>query len=559
MSWPTVRNVQQLILLTIQLVSSFVPRPTARSRLQWTTRASASCRLLSSTEGPNRDGLPTPIHHYIDHYNKKSFTNDAETVLGRVDGFMRLLEQQEAWPLLHESKIRDRIHNQHTRDCEAASLNLAPESPVLRDQQCSTRYEWIFSGTKSYPLAAQSLEPILNTTAISTIREAAEAHWKNPAFCISRFTYQRPGNYEAHVTDLGERVRSIVNETLTTRIYPLIRDVFWNDPTCSLAPVDQLCVYDALYIRYNSTQAKLLDHIGAGQPLHRDLGLISINIRLNNDFEGGGTFFENQLLDRKESDLEPGITPLKPLERGHVLLHKSSERHAGASTVDGVRDILVFFVSGVSCETGSGSGSTVPMPIQSAIAKQSRGYCDDFYSNNPLRAIFCRIAHQRYAVRVALSDGEAWQYLGTAFMEYDTYLAVMKASAWLRGAVLQTATRCLQLATRLTPCDSRVWNNLALTLNRQWKLKSDASLLNTTEMAFATAHQLLKMSREKCDVEGELDNVNVNYGLFLSNQDRFMEAGCILEGTALKKIIDQDCGKAIEDAYELWKFCRQQQ
>jgi hypothetical protein len=53
----------------------------------------------------------------------------------------------------------------------------------------------------------------------------------------------------------------------------------------------QLFVYEAIVIRYNATANSGAGHSGAGQPLHRDLGMPSVNIMLNDDadFTGWGT------------------------------------------------------------------------------------------------------------------------------------------------------------------------------------------------------------------------------------------------------------------------------
>ncbi len=67
-------------------------------------------------------------------------------------------------------------------------------------------------------------------------------------------------------------------------------------------------MYNSLIIRYNSNKAMMTmmngdgnnqesGFLGAGQPLHQDKALISINSMLNTSskFEGSGAFFENQL------------------------------------------------------------------------------------------------------------------------------------------------------------------------------------------------------------------------------------------------------------------------
>jgi len=49
------------------------------------------------------------------------------------------------------------------------------------------------------------------------------------------------------------------------------------------------------------------------------------------DYEGGGTYFEND-------------SKIYYLNRGDLLIHSSKSKHAGFKVVKGTRYILVFFV-----------------------------------------------------------------------------------------------------------------------------------------------------------------------------------------------------------------------
>jgi hypothetical protein len=307
----------------------------------------------------------------------------------------------------------------------------------------------------------------------------------------------------------------------------LIRHIFWKGDSESTS--SNLCVYDALIIRYNATEAAtqasptMTSTTGAGQPLHRDLGIVSVNIMLNSadDFVGGGTFFENQLRSG-------GASPLKPKGVGHCLAHYSTERHAGSATLEGVRDILVLFVT----------AEQKPLPpklIQSALLKQGQSWCQ---YDNQAEALVSRIQHHRLALDVIPNDGEAWQYLGTALVEYSDCSADSR--------ILDSAKDCFLHAANITPCDSRVYNNLALTLER---LQGPPVLI---ERAFEHAWGILDLSKKvACDVEQDLDALALNYGLYLSKQDCFYDACRILHGVAKKK----GSGRIVEDAYRLWEFC----
>jgi hypothetical protein len=520
---------------------------------------------------PARSTTPKLYRYSSSSSNTAVHINNIDSLLERTD---RLLSEHAHDPSIPKrAEILQRIQEHHEDDCKYCKYTfetLAPPEQQEASIQNNISYDWIHSS--DYPLAARSLEPILNDTSLNLIRQAASDHWRNPSNLNSRFTYQVPGNYEAHVADLGDSVKRVVNDMLTETIYPMIRHAFSKDE------VEQLCVYDALYIRYNATEAKLLNVIGAGQPLHRDLGLFSVNVMMNpaDDFVAGGTFFENQMWSSSTSTSSSSSSspkhPLKPIGQGHCLLHRSSERHAGAATMQGVRDIMVVFV------TGGASTAHPPPSIQSSLLKQCRTYCEERFPDDPLQAIVCRLAHLRLAVEVqeapADGDGEAFQYLGLALLQYER----SESESWLRSQtgdhahshsgrrkrvdVLETAVECLEQARALTPCDSRVYNNLALTLGRLVDLSPDQEqrclLGPRIEQAYTTSTELLQESfKAGCNVQDELDNVSVNHGLYVSNLDRFQDACNILERVASRKVLlpDQDCGRVVEDAYRLWRFC----
>jgi len=400
-----------------------------------------------------------------------------------------------------------------------------------------------------------------------------------------------------------------MNRLLLEQIYPMVRAYFFEDKC------NELFVYDSLYIRYNATEAEaaaaaVKDHhhhpankaIGAGQPLHRDLGIVSVNIMLNdaNEFEGGGTFFENQLLcDREKEDKQmttiatatkvssgggsqnihaKAIEPLKPIGSGCSLAHFSSERHAGAGTISGVRDILVIFVSAVQYNNSGGIDDegncsfAAPGDLKAALLKQScTHYChqqqqqSDGSPPSPEACALCRIFHSYQATLASPADGEAYQYLGKGLMDYAENIAATAMSksdhdqehnknnvAEESRRVLEAAIMALHHAAQLTPCDARVFDHLGKSLlrlegcggsnSRQHQQtdcndnKYDDSLVSEAELAFAKALELLNRSlRAGCDVVKELENVRLTYGLYLANKDAFQSAAKILGPNAEKK------------------------
>lgn len=465
--------------------------------------------------------------------------------------------------------IVKRIDAMHTADCE-----IAYQSPLVMEDLAATKnssiwmrkgmpYEWIRhddsgggdGGAEHHPpLVVRSIvEPVLDAASTAAVRQAADDYW-NAASCgggkahKSRFTYQYPGNSEVHLSDLlyssshgakstknglGKKAVDAVNQALTDMIYPMIREAFLGKDA------SQLFVYDALVIRYNATAAAKQI---AGQPLHRDLGLVSVNIMLNDDFEGGGTFFENQLRSSSLwSDKDSVPKPMKPVGVGHCLAHAAAERHAGAGTVSGVREILILFVTAVHSAK-----------IQNARLKQCRSECEKSCSTK-LNALWCRIRHQRLAVAADPHDGEAYQYLGTALMNYAEYVAQPEQQATSNvitsETALQAAVACFERAAVLTPCDSRVYNNFGIALGRQQRLLE-------AEEAYRRGLVILIQSEVAgCNVGHDMDLISLNYGLDLANQDRFAEACEILARPASKRNDGVSNSRTIEDAYRLRKFC----
>ena len=475
-------------------------------------------------------------------------------------------------------------------------------------------------------LAIRSTGPVLDADSVEDIRKAAEQIWDaGDDGATSRFTYQYSGNSEAHLFDftdrkinieaaVGARAVNAINKALRTKIYPMIRKAFFRDESRCLVETNnddrgtRLFVYDALVIRYNATAACLdavdetcvtsslattsASSAAAGQPLHRDLGLVSVNIMLNSktEFEGGGTFFENQLL------MEGSAEPLKPIDVGYCLAHSASERHAGAGTTNGVRDILVIFVSAADTKTKKKSGTvTAPAELRSALLKSCRSFCEKQVEEEIMQHnqtpkeqqwiqqqrsnLLCRILHQRLAVEHSfahgkdallpypqqpLYDGEAVQYLGTALMEYGDYLEANGAcDDSLR--TLQVALDCFRIAAKvLTPCDARVYNNLGIVLGKVIKLQCQQQEVDDVnhmkkeqENAYKCGLEIIYRSRNAgCTTiinSASFECLSLNYGLFLANEDRFQEAAETLEPII---VVNPKSSNTGNDAYQLWEFCK---
>jgi sporulation protein YlmC with PRC-barrel domain len=627
----------------------------------------------------------------------KSTTESTATIITIEERVDEILEYIDSNILLLNNKpssssslstktnsILERIQNQHLDDYNTAKLScLEIES---NEEQEEGRRQSVLCSYESIPppieqqqqqqqhpsiLAIKSTEPILDIDSVQAIRKAAEEIWDlkeeqesnnnnnnvdesaTTSSSTSKFTYQYKGNSEAHVFDFdtsstaGKKAILALNIALQSEMYPMIRDAFFlkNTHTNNNDTDIKLFVYDALVIRYNATAAAQADASGAsiggaGQPFHRDLGLVSINIMLNsnNEFYGGGTFFENQLLlplatpsssSSSTSTIEPkeSIKPMKPNGIGYCIAHSASERHAGAGTINGVRDILVLFISAVTetetatvaVETASSKSKsksntrigelytsplvqstpktdtdtdtdtdpvihiTPPSEILSARLKSCRSFCEQQEKNSPYDVLLCRILHLKLAVEYSsliqstthqsLSyDGEAIQYLGTVLMEYADYLYHGrhdnddKHSNDDNDTVLQikdiyeVAFNCYQISKLLTPCDSRIYNNIGILLGKMNDIDIDIDsndIDNTTrrntqerEIAYKHGISILELSKDSgVKINNDLYSVSLNYGLFLANEDRYQDATMILESILIPNENEND-------AYRLWKFCK---
>ena len=518
------------------------------------------------------------------------------------------------------------IDASHAKDVEFCA-SLGSEASVIRDGDGDPAaavpiqipipipipipaYEWVHAndehsdgGPSKRPLAIRTIDPkqpILDQESISIIREAAQKMWEasraeeqvasqsmsdsksqsthTRTGTTSRFTYQRKGNYEAHLVDLADkvdgRIRTIIMDTLGQRIYPLVRDAF----RPLIADLDELDlrIYDSLVIRYNSTEAMMVDpntniesstksFLGAGQPLHRDLGIVSVNIMLNaaEEFQGGGTMFENQLRSAITEGSGDAPLALKPIGAGHAIAHLSNERHAGVGTTSGVRDILVLFLtaSRKSSTLNVESTGTIPyMERATRLKTNARPNC--IKCETLEESILCRMMYRRLALQFVPTDGEAWHYLGMSLREH-----AKTEKEPLALEIMQLSISCLEQAVKLTPCDGRLCNNLGLafeTLSEYATATDKTNICGQEDRAtyyYKRSVQIHALCEKVgCDVSFDFAMVTLNYGLYIANQDKFDDAVKILSrlrrgGKDVKSVDNPEQDRIINDGLRLLNFC----
>ena len=504
-------------------------------------------------------------------------------------------------------------------------------------------------GTSSsgYPIGIETTQtPLLNETSIHIILQAAERHWHpDPSSSSltsteemegssqnhqSKFTFQRVGNSEAHVFDLGDDVRFIMTDLLRHRVYPLLRNVFSQPPTThprELPPPilrtdgnSLLSVYDALIIRYDARAAQAspetsLANIlaerrrGAGQPLHRDVGMVSVNIALNDrmEFDGGGTLFEHQLLTAFQGR-EPIPTPLIPKGAGHAIIHPCQERHAGAATYDGIRDILVLFITEryrteepillESLPSFRMSSPTPPLEFNARL--KAKAVTIPKIGTETDRRLQ-KVVHHRLAVEMHPEDGEAWHYLANSLRDYSNENGRMDWNVKLLICIIQ----CLQKSCHLSPCDARTYNSLGVgwmevqkVIMMDGKEDEHMELYQFVQSEMSPTFDKLKHSNQKdsmnawmmdqirinfetstrfhtladragCQVGIDADAARLNLGLHYANLDDFDNAVKVLQGMMGRTNERTEDGgdkddreraqtRIWKDAKNLCRFCEQQ-
>lgn len=119
--------------------------------------------------------------------------------------------------------------------------------------------------------------------------------------------------------NLMPRIKTPIFNLVMQNIFPIIAKTF--SLNCYL-----LSIKDIFIVKYDSNEQNFLD-------FHKDGSLISFNILLNNEFEGGGTIIRHE---NKESLYESNT--------GDLFIHCGKILHSGRAITYGKRYLLVGFV-----------------------------------------------------------------------------------------------------------------------------------------------------------------------------------------------------------------------
>lgn len=367
----------------------------------------------------------------------------------------RSYHQTKLWSQLnhdiHEwgNQVLDYVDDIHIQSSTRSTFAIESKFAM----KCDTTYEWIhgyispsdFTDIRNVALRTISEAPLLDEVTVKCIREAASKRWDLQQNQESRFTLQSENtNSECHLDELVSEqsnpvLKNVIDEMLQTKIYPLVREAFAQE----LRNGNEICVYDSLVIRYNGDN---VEGLPASQPLHRDGSIISVNIALNdferneltgeNGFEGGGTFFEGLICNPEN------YTPiLRPIGTGHAVVHCSNERHAGAPTTRGVREILVFFLTQRPKLSGS---KYIAPPVERAF--HLKRYAKDLPKDAALATL-------DIAVSECQIDGEAHFFKGFRLLQRNNDNVENNAG---RLEELNESIKHLQLAKQYAPYDARI-------------------------------------------------------------------------------------------------------
>lgn len=176
------------------------------------------------------------------------------------------------------------------------------------------------------------------------------------------------------------------------------------------------------------------------------------------------------------------------------------------------------------------------MERSARLKSSARSYCQG--CSSATKSIICRILQYRLAVQYAMTDGEAWHYLGMTLREM--FKDMNKSLPDMKISVLEMSISCLGVAKNLIPCDARLYNSFALaleTLREYYQFKQlelpqegERSLHGQIIDFYERALLLHDLShRAGCDVAVDYDSACLNYGLYLSKLDVFDQSVKVLQ------------------------------
>ncbi|KAL7542951.1 hypothetical protein ACHAXR_012244, partial [Thalassiosira sp. AJA248-18] len=404
-------------------------------------------------------------------------------------------------------KALDAIHR--WAECSSIRSALAIED-TSNELHNVPSYEWI--RTPEMPVAVRTVGdvPVFDRGDLALLRAAADRRFAMAAgIQTSRYTMQYEGNSEVHLDDLcaGDPIlKARMDQILQAKVYPLVRAAFSEESEGAGGdepPLGSLCVYDSIFVRYNGDTAKASGLIGAAQPLHRDGGIYSVNIALNahkdedeNGFTGGGTFMEALTTVDEFDNIQLPISP------GHAIVHKTTQRHAGAPTTSGVRDILVIFLTARRPESVESDENTwrverTMLWLQS-IAKE-------LHRDKLIPAL--KLARSNDPI-----NSEVPYLLGVYLIQGDIHDPTDDE----RWAEICQGVESLKLSTVLNPADARAHYHHGMGISTRHKYAMRTKRAHLLPPAKEAAEDLIKALETAIRLEGECEKAGCSNGLNLA-------------------------------------------
>jgi tetratricopeptide (TPR) repeat protein len=447
-------------------------------------------------------------------------------------------------------------------ECGSIRSSLEFEDLASNEPQNIPEWEWIKAGDRDIAITTFGETAVFDEDDISLIRAAADKRFAQANGAqTSRYTMQYIGNREVHLDDLCKSdpaLKERMDNILKNKIYPLVREAFKDHGSNgdNHLPLGALSVYDSIFVRYDGDVARKAGRIGASQPLHQDGGMYSVNIALNahrhddpvNGFTGGGTFIEALSIGDDE-------TVRRPVAPGHALLHRTTQRHAGAPTVGGIRDILVIFLTARRPETPVSNeytyGIETAMRLQTMAKELPRDQC--------IRAL-------ELARSLDPMNSEMSYWLGLHLLQGDA-----DDPADERWEEICRGIETLEAAVELNPADARAHYHLGMAISSRHKYAMRTKRAHLLPPAADAAHRMIEVFEEairlekRCEEAGCKNGLNVAAGYLtlgefmarLRNFDKAFKYLSQVEGT-LSNAGDLDkpwAGNMLEEMNRMISYC----
>lgn len=202
--------------------------------------------------------------------------------------------------------------------CENTRLHLAPRhGHVLHLGAPAQSSSSIYEPRMESPLGWVHAVRVLSSEVAQWVRHEADKHANRRGGWRINLRHPKYATTDIEVKH-NAQLAPWFHTLFHNRIGPLIMNAFFPKGGAYLAP------YDIFVVRYDATQQNRLE-------AHRDASVISFNLALNENFEGGGTYID-------------ALGTRLTMDTGTLLIHCGRLRHCGCPVTRGVRYILVGFV-----------------------------------------------------------------------------------------------------------------------------------------------------------------------------------------------------------------------